>query len=287
MDYVLITAAKNEEYYIEGTIKSVLAQTVLPKRWVIVSDGSTDQTDQIVAKYAANYKFIGFIRRESENHTDFASKVHALNLGHEALKDLTYDFIGHLDADVSFDREYYEKILAKFRQNPALGLAGGFIFEQHNGQFKSRPFNSNKSVAGSIQLFRSPCYDAIGGFIPLGAGGEDWYAEVMARMKGWKVEAFPELKAFHHKPSRAARGLLRDSIRQGVMDYSLGSHPLFELGMCIRRIRGRPFLIVALLRLGGFAWCYWGRRERQVPNQFIRYLRREQLEKLKSAIFGL
>jgi len=287
MDYVLITAAKNEERYIEGTIKSVLAQNVLPKRWVIISDGSTDQTDQIVAKYTANQEFIKFTRRESKNYTGFASKVHALNLGYKLLNDLTYDFIGHLDADVSFDREYYEEILAKFRQNPALGLAGGFIFEQRNGRFQSRPFNSNKSVAGSIQLFRRNCYEAIRGFIPLEAGGEDWYAEVMARMKGWRVEAFPELRVFHHKPSKAARGLLRDSLRQGIMDYSLGSHPLFELSKCIRRIRERPFLVVAFTRLVGFAWCYWRRQKRQVPFQFIRYIRREQLEKLNSRIFGL
>jgi glycosyltransferase involved in cell wall biosynthesis len=286
MDYVLITAAKNEEPYIEETIKSVLAQTVLPKRWVIVSDGSTDQTDQIVAKYATYNKFIEFTRREGKNHTDFASKVHALNLGYKALKDLTYDFIGHLDADVSFDKEYYEKILAKFRQNPALGLAGGLIFQQRNGRFQSRPFNSSKSVAGSIQLFRRNCYGAIGGFIPLEAGGEDWYAEVMARARGWTVEAFPELKVFHHKPSKAARGLLRDSIRQGIMDYSLGSHPLFEASKCICRIRERPFVVVAFMRLGGFLWCYWRRQKRQVPIQFIRYLRREQLERLKCTLFS-
>ena len=287
MDYVLITAAKNEERYIEGTIKSVLEQTVLPKRWVIVSDGSTDHTDEIVAKYAANHEVIEFIRRESKSHISFASKVHALNLGYEAVKDLTYDFIGHLDGDISFDREYYEKVLAKFRQNPKLGLAGGLIFEQRNGQFQSRTFNSSKSVAGGIQLFRRSCYEAIGGFIPLEAGGEDWYAEVMARMKGWTVETFSDLKVFHHKPSKIDRGPLRDSFRQGVMDYSLGSHPIFEIIKCIGRIRERPFLVVAFMRLSGFAWCYWRRQEKKVPIQFIRYLRREQLEKLKSAIFSL
>lgn len=287
MDYVLITAAWNEEGYIEDTIKSVLAQTVLPKKWVIVSDGSTDQTDEIVKKYAVSHDFIKFIRRKSKIGAGFASKVYALNLGYEALKDLTYDFIGHLDADISFNREYYEKVLAKFRQNPALGLAGGFIFEQRNGKFQSRLFNSNQSVAGSIQLFRQSCYESIGGFIPLEAGGEDSFAEVMVRMQGWKVEAFPELSVFHHKPSKTARGLLKDSRRQGVVDYCLGSHPLFVIGKCVRRIRERPFFVVAIMRMAGFLGCYWRGKKREVSIPFIEYLRREQLERIKAVIFNL
>lgn len=286
MDYVLITAARNEEHYIERTINSVLAQTILPKRWIIVSDNSTDQTDQIVAKYLETHKFIKLIHRESINRSGFASKVQALNLGYEAVKALSYDFIGHLDADISFGKEYYKKLIEKFCQNPALGLAGGFIFEKRKGQFQSRPFNSRNSVAGSIQFFRRTCYEAIGGFIPLEVGGEDWYAEVMARMKGWVVEAFPELKVFHHKPSRAVRGLLKENIRKGLMDFSLGSHPLFEIGKCIHRLKESPFLVAAFIRMVGFLWCYCSNQKRYVPVEFIEFLRAEQLERIKLIILN-
>lgn len=289
MEYVLITAARNEGLYIEETIKSVLAQTVLPKKWVIVSDRSVDNTDLIVSKYAASHRIIEFVRRENGNESGFASKVHALRLGYDKLKDITYDFIGHLDGDISLDGDYYEKILKKFRQNSRLGLAGGLVLENYNGQFLSRSYtyDSSKSVAGGIQLFRRRCYEAIGGFVPIEAGGEDWYAEIMARMKGWEAETFSDLKVFHHKPSKTARGPLRDGFRQGVMDYSLGSHPVFEVIKCIGRVREKPYIVIGLLRLAGFAWCYLRKKKRVVPIKLIESLRREQLEKLKSALSGL
>ena len=289
MEYVLITAARNEGLYIEKTIKSVLSQTVLPKKWVIVSDRSEDNTDLIVSKYAASHRIIEFVRRENGNESGFASKVQALRLGYDKLKDITYDFIGHLDGDIYLEGDYYEKILKKFRQNSQLGLAGGLVLENYDGQFQPRAYtyDSSKSVAGGIQLFRRRCYEAIGGFVPIEAGGEDWYAEIMARMKGWSAETFSDLKVFHNKPSKTARGSLRDGFRQGVMDYSLGSHPVFEVIKCVGRVREKPYVVIGLLRLGGFAWCYLRKKKRVVPIKLIEYLRREQLEKLKSALSGL
>ena len=212
-NYVLITAARNEEKYIEATIKSVLSQTILPKKWVIVSDGSTDHTDEIIKKYLANSRFIEFVRREPGSNQDsgFASKVFALNAGYELLKHGAYDYIGHLDADITFETDYYENVLKLFEQNPLLGIAGGFIFEQKQGNFVSRPYNTERSVAGGIQLFRREFYQVLGGLIPLKNGGEDWYAEVNARMKGWEVASFHNLHVFHHKPGNVVRGALKES----------------------------------------------------------------------------
>lgn len=283
-DYVLITAARNEETYIEATIKSVLSQTILPQKWVIVSDRSTDRTDEIIKKHQQNSNIIKYIRRNASNHqnADFSSKVFAINAGYEILKNCEYDYIGHLDADITFDNDYYENVMKIFERNPLLGIAGGFIFEQDHSKFKARPLNTVRSVAGGIQFFRRESYKAIGGFIPLKRGGEDWYAEVTARMNGWEVKSFPELHTFHHKPGILARGAINESVRQGIMDYSLGSHPLFEFFKCIRRIGEKPYLIGALIRMCGFIWAYLSNEHRLVSAEFIRYLRNEQLNLLKS-----
>jgi glycosyltransferase involved in cell wall biosynthesis len=279
--YVLITAARNEGEYIEKTIQSVIAQTILPEKWVIVSDGSTDRTDQIVLYYSQRNKFMELIQVEDKRQRSFTSKVNSIKLGCERLSNLDYDYLGNLDADVSFQANYYESVLAKFAQNPKLGIAGGFIFEKHNGKFATRPSNIVRSVAGAIQLFRRECFATIGGYLPLEKGGEDWAAEVMARMNGWEVKAFPKLKVFHHKAdSTISPKVLQRRFRDGMNDYVLGSHPFFEVAKCFRRIKERPYVLGTVIRLCGFVWSMWRREERKVSEEFVQYLRREQLQRL-------
>jgi len=280
--YVLITPARNEEAYIEKTIQAVISQTVLPRKWIIVSDGSTDNTDEIVNKYMEKYYFIKLLSIRGDAQRNFGSQVRAINTGYKQLKHKEYEFIGNLDADVSFEPTYYEHVLEKFRENPKLGLAGGFIYEERNGTFKSRVFNSVISVPHAIQLFRRECYEIIGGYIPMKYGGPDWCAEVMAGMNGWQVESFPELRVFHHKPTLTAEGILRCGFRQGLMDYSVGSHPLFEVFKCISRVKAKPYLIYASYRMAGFISGYYRKEKKMVSDEFIKYLRREQMQRLQS-----
>ena len=112
--YVLITPSRNEARFIEETLKSVVAQTILPLKWVIVNDGSTDATGEIVAKYAAQYSWIELVNRPVRKERHFAAKVQAFNAGMERVKDLQYDIIGNLDADVSLDPDHFEFLLSKF-----------------------------------------------------------------------------------------------------------------------------------------------------------------------------
>jgi len=281
--YVLITPARNEQAFIEKTIKSVISQTIIPRKWVIVNDNSIDNTCEIVHAYSTAYSFIQLVHGEKRIQRDFSSKVNAINTALNHLKHIQYEFIGNLDADISFEPFYYESILEKFQRNVKLGIAGGFIHENYNGEFKSRPNNSIRSVAGGIQMFRRKCYEAIGGFLPLEKGGEDWCAEVMARMKGWQVEAFPEIKVFHHRHSATANMVnLRRKFISGLMDFSLGSHPLFELLKCFRRVKEKPYLIGAILRMCGFMWAYCKREKQVVSSDFIKYLRKEQMYRVKS-----
>lgn len=284
--YVLITAARNEEKYIEATIKSVLSQTILPKKWVIVSDGSTDRTDEIVLRYSAQYDFIDFHRRDVDNKADFSSKVFALKHGYLRLQDANYDFIGILDADVSFGPSYYQDILKQFAKTPRLGIGGGFVHESYKGTFRSRPSNAKYSVAGAIQLFRHECYEMIGGITPSRVGGEDWIAEISARMIGWEVRAFPELVVYHHKSSVSTRGFVQESLRQGIMDYVVGSHPLFEIIKCVRRIKTKPFFVHSIFRMYGYMKSWLQSSERAVPPDVMDFLRREQLSRIRGYVFN-
>lgn len=284
--YVLVTAAYNEEGFIEKTINAIVSQTVLPRKWIIVSDGSTDRTDQIVQDYASEYSFIQLIRISGEHPRNFAAKVSAINAGLARLDGIRYDFIGNVDADVSFVASYYSELLEKFEHDRRLGLAGGFIVEENAGGVRNRHTNRIRSVAGALQLFRRECFEAIGGYLPLRCG-EDWHAEVAARMNGWHVQAFPELKVFHHRATGTADGLLRHCFRQGQMDYSFGSDPLFELLKCILRFREKPLVAGGLARMAGFTWSSCIREEREVSREFVDFLRREQKERLRAIVFRL
>jgi glycosyltransferase involved in cell wall biosynthesis len=285
-DYVLLTAAYNEEGRIATTIESVIAQTFRPNRWVIVSDCSTDRTDEIVQGYADRNSFIRLLRVIRPPGRSFGAKVRALHAGGALLQDVTFRFVGNLDADVTVEPKYFEELLQQFDARPHLGIAGGFVFEEVNGKFQSRPANRVYSVAHAAQLVRKECYDDIGGYAVLEYGGEDWHAQVSAGMKGWEVEAFPQLKIFHYRHTGEGDNLLRHKFRQGKMDYAFGSDPLFELLKCAKRFRERPFLLGSVARLTGFYQSWVAREKRPVSDEFVAFLRKEQRDKLASLLAG-
>ncbi|HXM23687.1 MAG TPA: glycosyltransferase family A protein [Terriglobales bacterium] len=280
--YVLVTAAYNEERFIAKTIESVVSQTVRPKKWIIVSDGSTDQTDSIVDSRSRDYDFIRLHRICDPHPRNFAAQVNAINAGYALLKDLQFDFFGNVDADVSFAPSYYEQLLAKFEEDTTLGLGGGCIHEEINGAFLSRRGNSTRAVAHAIQLFRRECYEMVGPYVPLPYGGPDWVAEVVARHKGWRVRSFTELPVHHYRPTCSAGGLIRGRYRQGLMDHSLGCDPVFEVFKCLSRLSASPFLIGALARFSGFVWASCRRFPPAVPRDISEFLKAEQRARVRS-----
>ncbi|MGP0020248.1 MAG: glycosyltransferase [Candidatus Sulfotelmatobacter sp.] len=274
--YALMTAAYNEAAHIEKTIQSVLAQTMRPQRWVIVSDGSTDETDEIVRSYAQEHDFIRFMRMPRPPGHSFRTKVVALQAGQKQLFEVPFEFIGNLDADITVGPTYFEDLIGRFCQNPKLGLAGGFVCEEVHGEFKGRTINRTHSVAHAAQLARRECYEAIGGYQVLEYGGEDWHAQVSANLKGWETEAFQDLPIYHHRQTGAGTNLLRSSFRLGKLDYSFGSDPLFEVIKCALRVPSKPVVLGGLLRFLGFAWLSFRREKRPVSQEFMSFLRSQQ-----------
>ncbi len=281
---MLLTAAYNEEKFIGTTIDSIISQTVRPKKWVIVSDGSTDRTDSIVQGYAGKYGFIRLHQVTEKHARNFAAQVNAINMGYDLVKKLDFDFIGNVDADVSFEPTYYERLLEKFTENENLGIGGGYIHEEKKGVFCSRAGNSERSVAHAVQLFRRACFLSVGGYVPLPYGGPDWLAEIMARKKGWDIQSFPELPVRHYRPTSSAGGILKGRFRQGLMDYSMGCDPSFEFLKCLSRLRGRPLIAGAVARFVGFLWAWCRHEKRAIPQDVINFLREEQKGRVRSLL---
>jgi len=280
--YVLITAAKNEEAYIPRLLESVVSQTRLPETWVIVSDGSTDRTDELVVEFSRQYDFIRLLKLANQGQRVFSSQAFASNLGYDSIKHSDFDFVGFLDADISFDAGYYKKLLSIFRANPQLGVAGGEIFERQGGGFQPRFGNSEENVAGAIQLFRRRCFEDIGcRFIPLQHGGHDFVANAMARKEGWEVRSITGLPVYHHRPTGSVGTTQwRAWFRTGLQDYFMGYHALFEIGKCIRRVSSPPVGIGTVAQFCGYVFPWVTRRKRSVPDDFVQYLHQEQLRRV-------
>jgi len=283
--YILITPAKNEEAYIEKTIQSVISQTIRPRKWVIVSDGSTDRTDEIIQSYAAQHDFITYLRADNKGYQGFASKVHAFNAGYKIINEEDYEFIGNLDADVSFDAVYFKGLIKEFSKNQKLGIGGGIIQELIGDKYVSQNISAD-SVAGAVQLFKKECFEKIGGYLPLIYGGVDAAAEIMARMHGWDVRTCVNLKVLHHRRVASSAGrMLRARFRQGRMYFYLGYHPLFQVMRCLYRIKDRPYIIGSVCMLWGYLWSLATKEKHALPDDVVSYLRSEQMRRLV-ALFG-
>jgi biofilm PGA synthesis N-glycosyltransferase PgaC len=286
--FILLTAAKNEERYIGEAIESVLRQTALPAAWIIMDDGSTDQTGEIVRRFSEKYPFIRLHSSRKGGARSFGAQYRAINAAYELARHLDFDYVGMHDADIVPEHDnYYETILRNLDANAKLGIAGGYIHERSaGGIWESRKANSPESVAGGIQMLRRACYEQIGGYTPLQFGGEDWLAQLDAKMAGWQVKAFPELPIHHYRPTSSAGGRWRGLFRLGMMDASFGSHPFFEVFKCARRVIERPLFISGIIRLAGYIWWNISRRSPLLPANKVAYLRKEQMAKLLRANRG-
>jgi biofilm PGA synthesis N-glycosyltransferase PgaC len=279
--YVLITPARNEAQFIELTIKSVIGQSVRPLKWVIVSDGSTDGTDEIVSKYAANHPWIELVRTPEHSDRHFAAKVYAFNAGYAGLKNVEYDVIGSLDGDVSFDEDHFRFLLERLAGDATLGLVGTPFVDSSNGAYNYR-FVGLDHVSGCCQVFRRRCFEDIGGYMPVKAGGVDLLAVTSARMKGWKTRTFMEKICWHHRGiGTAQHSALMASFRTGVKDYCFGGHPLWEFFRTVYQMSRRPFFLGGLFLGTGYIWAMVLREERAIPWEMVAFRRHDQMRRLR------
>jgi len=283
--FVLVTPARNEAQFIGLTIASVIAQTHRPLKWVIVSDASTDATDDLVRAAAAEHPFIELVRREADPTRAFSSKVFAIREGVKRFDGLTYDYIGNLDADLSFEPTYFEELFTRIEADPKLGIAGGMIHENASITGHLQLIETDKSVAGAVQMFRRACYEQIGGYIPLRHGGIDAAAEFSARMHGWKTRTFMDLLVEHHRRmGSAGRSILLSFYDMGVREAALGYHPFFELFRCANRMSASPMVLGGLIQFWGYVHAKIKRLPVALPADCVAHLHKEQMNRLRGLI---
>jgi glycosyltransferase involved in cell wall biosynthesis len=279
--YVVVTPARNEAQFIELTIQSVVAQEVLPLKWVIVSDGSTDGTDEIVARYAAQHPWIELLRMAERRERHFAGKAYAIHAGVARLMDLPFQALACLDADITFESGYFAFLLDKLVQDPKLGIAGTPYVDTTSETYDFR-YVSLEHVSGACQLFRRACWEQIGGYVAAKGGAIDTIAVVSARMKGWKTRTFTEKHSQHHRELGTAQGAtLQARFVLGCRDYAMGNHPLWELSRVLYQMGKKPYLLRALAIAAGYLRSSMGGVERPVSKEFVSFIRREQMQRLR------
>jgi glycosyltransferase involved in cell wall biosynthesis len=289
LTYALITPAKNEAEFIEQTILSVVAQEYRPLKWVIVDDGSSDGTAEIVARFARRHDFIVLLKRNGSNKRSFVSKVQAFNTGLSALEDTQCELIGNLDADVVLRPDYYANMIAAFASDQQLGIVGGTVFCKTGSEYETNDTTID-SVAGAVQLFRRECFEQIGGYIlpqcgGIDAGVEDASAEIVARMHGWGVRKISDNPVYEERRTGSTQhGRFVGRYKEGIAFHCLGYSTRFFLLRCLYRFKERPACLGSLLSLLGYLSAKIRRLPICLTPEATHYLRSEQSQKIRAIL---
>ena len=283
--YVLISACRNEKNYIDALIDTVSNQTVKPMRWVIVDDGSVDETYERAKAKRNGLNFIRLVKRPLSQKRSFASRVYALQYGYDLIKGLNFEYIGFLDADIRFQENYYERLIEYFHFDKKLGLAGGLVVDKYDDRIVNiRSGSEDYHVAGGVQFFRRECFKQIGGKTPV-HGGEDVISDIKSMMSGWKVESIPDIEVIHLRPKTFDnQGACQNGLAWGKKFYSLGYHPLYYFGQCLRRIGSQPIPLASFWRIFGFILATLKTEPRYVSADFVTFLRKLQIKRIKKML---
>lgn len=283
--YIIITPARNEGRNIGRLLDSVSLQTLLPKKWFIVDDNSMDNTNEIVRKYSNRNSWIELIKMNKVRNRSFAAKVDCFNAAYKRAVMQDFDILGNIDADVSFQNDYFEFLINRFSEDPTLGVAGTPFVEDSGYSSVHDSFEGERHVAGGCQLFRRKCFESIGGYVPNRKGGIDWIAVTSARMKGWKTRSFPERVFCHHRSlGTGESNSLSAYFNYGRKDFYLGNHPLWEMIRIIYRAGKKPYGVAGITLLSGYIWEAIMLERRPVSKELVRFHRKEQMQKLKEIL---
>ena len=270
---LVVSPVKDEERYVEATLLSVTRQTVLPTRWVIVDDGSSDGTSAILRRYAQEHAWIQVVTREQTGPRQPGSAVmdafcHGLAQAHG----VSHDYLVKLDCDVDLPPDYFEALLMRFERDPRLGIASGVYLEE--GPSGWTPIGMpDYHAAGASKFMRAQCFDEIGGFVR--ERGWDTVDEVRAQVKGWTTRHFTEIRFRHLKPEGSGIGSMRTHMMHGDVYYLTGGGVLFLLLKALHRmVVGTPAFVGGLAMLYGYLRSWVSGRQRLVNGDEARHYRR-------------
>src|SRR5579863_6538925 len=273
--YLAITPARDEEQFLPGLISSMAAQTILPRRWIVIDDGSIDATAQILDDAARRYHWIEPIHLARNRPREAGGESVVMQfLPRDAWQDV--DFIFRLDADLSFEPDFVELILKEFAANPKLGIAGATLYEPVNDRWLAMPTLHSFHTRGATKMYSSACFDAIE---PLeGCPGWDTIDEMRALMRGMKTRSFRHIRAYHHRPQGEAVGAWQSYYGKGKTAYYIGYSPIFLLARAARMAARRP--ISALCMTAGYFNSQLWRRPSVSDTKLVKFIRRQQVRRL-------
>jgi glycosyltransferase involved in cell wall biosynthesis len=282
--YVIVSPVKNEQGYVGLTLRSVAEQTLKPVLWVIVDDGSTDDTPQIVGRYASSHSFIRHVvdRHSRGPRQPGSGVIHAFNRGLAVLDDVSYDFIVKLDCDLRFEPDYFETLLKRLLEDERLGIVSGVYSERNRSGAWIPVTMPSYHACGASKVVRRACFTDIGGFVA--AKGWDTVDEIRAWNKGWKTRHFRDLELEHHKREGAGVGLVRTSVMHGHIYYVTGGDPLFLMFKVLHRVTASPLVVNAVALLWGYLGALAMQRSRLVTVPEMRRYRKLLRERLRASM---
>jgi biofilm PGA synthesis N-glycosyltransferase PgaC len=298
--YVVVSPVRDEEKFLENTIGSMVRQTSLPLQWILVNDGSTDRTAEIIDRWAARFPWIKHVERVQPGLTEcatqgedpnrpghvpgkrgtrarLAKEIEAFYAGYDQITETDWQYVVKLDGDVSFDPNYFAGCFEHFERDARLGIGGGTICHLVNGELIAE-VTPRFHVRGATKIYSRSCWESIGGVV-CGAGW-DTIDEAHAHMNGWVSRTFGELRVVHHRFTGSANGAWQNAVKNGVWSYLAGYHPLFMLLRCAKRLMKKPYVIGSLGLLYGFLSGYIQRIPRTADRQVREYLRAQQLRRM-------
>lgn len=275
--YAIVTPVKNEEQVFGKMIYSVVNQTITPQRWVIIDDGSTDGTGEMIREAISRYDWITGIHNEDQKMKRKPGGESVLPLGLRLLNSENYDFLARLDGDLSFDSDYFQNLFREFEKDPALGIAGGVCYVMDRGKLVEEK-HPRFHVRGATKTYRSRCFREIGGLET--CLGWDTVDEVKANMLGWRTRSFPQLRVIHHRKTQTAEGALKGMKNGGRAAYFAGYHPVFMFVRTLKKMLQPPYVIGGAVMFATFCESYATHRSQIRDPQLIEYLRRQQINRL-------
>ncbi len=281
MKYYIVIPAHNEEKYIALTLQSLVEQTVLPSKIVVVNDNSSDATSTIVLDFIAKYSFIDLIEKTSELiHLPGSKVIQAFQTGLESL-DTTYDFIVKADADLIFPPNYFETIIKHFQTDSTIGMVGGFAYIEKNDQWILENLTDKDHIRGAFKAYRKECFLQIGGLKP--AMGWDTVDELLCKFYNWKVVTDATLKVKHLKPTGANYNKTA-RYKQGEAFYTLG-YGFFITSIASAKLammKKKPLLFIDYLN--GFWKAKADKKPLLVTQEQAKFIRKYRLDKMKSKL---
>ena len=282
MKYYIVIPSHNEEKFISLTLQSLVEQTVLPKKIIVVNDNSTDKTAEIVLAFAEKYPWISLVNKSSEAiHLPGSKVIQAFQKGLETLDD-NYDFIVKADADLIFPSNYFETIIRHFECDAKIGMVGGFAYIEKNGDWILENLTDKDHIRGAFKAYRAACFKQIGGLKP--AMGWDTVDELLCKFYNWKVVTDETLKVKHLKPTGANYNKT-SRYKQGEAFYSLGYGFLITSIASLKLAMRKGKLLLFFDYINGFWKAKAAKKELLVTTEQAKFIRNYRWKKMKDKLY--